>query len=66
MLGEGIGRDGGGPGLAWAEEGRSGQERRAWPEGWALLRREVGVQRIGDEVPAKRKSAGACHCLRND
>lgn len=63
MLGKGIGREGGGPGPAWAGEGRPGEERRAQPRTGRCRVAKLGCGALKDAAPAKRKSAGACHCL---
>lgn len=67
VLGKGIGREGGGgPGPAWAGEGRSGEGEACTAGDWALLCEKLGCGALKDEVPAKRKSARVCHCLRNN
>lgn len=65
VLGKGIGREGG-AGPAWA--GRGGRGRRG------VHRRGLGAAESQswsaalwkDEVPSKRRSAGVCHCLRDN
>jgi hypothetical protein len=66
VLGKGIGREGGGPGPAWAGEG--GQGRRgvhslgrgaAESQSWGAALRRM-------RFPQRGKSAGVCHRLRDN
>lgn len=58
VLGKGIGREGGGPGPAWAGEGRSGEERRARPGTGRCRVEKLGRGALKDEVPQRGRVPG--------